>query len=123
MKYRTYRENLRPNPSPSLRGRGLKYQLLLHLSPSACVALFARAWIEIPSSCVVCSIYVVALFARAWIEIQILFHRQQKLLVALFARAWIEIARITPTSVYYNVALFARAWIEINPHFAVYLLA
>ena len=57
------------------------------------VALFARAWIEMPVSVSITVSVAVALFARAWIEI---FHKLPNILdlrVALFARAWIEIER------------------------------
>ena len=55
--------------SPSLRGRGLKYNghNLIHADG---VALFARAWIEIYLIYTTATgILSVALFARAWIEI------------------------------------------------------
>ena len=44
--------------------------ILKTLQPlNAYVALFARAWIEIFVTSLLCSGCVVALFARAWIEI------------------------------------------------------
>ena len=56
------------------------------------VALFARAWIEMPVVIFITSFILVALFARAWIEIFCGFGIQLEHRVALFARAWIEIA-------------------------------
>ena len=57
----------------------------------ATVALFARAWIEIPNFKFNIVDVSVALFARAWIEIFTNFLFVFKFYVALFARAWIEI--------------------------------
>ena len=61
---------------------------------------------------------MVALFARAWIEIFLSFLLCSSLSVALFARAWIEIFAVHPLRTVCNVALFARAWIEMRrlPH-------
>ena len=55
----------------------------------------------------------VALFARAWIEILKLLPFVCFLLVSLFARAWIEISQTSHVCKIFPVALFARAWIEI----------
>ena len=55
--------------SPSLRGRGLKWQYTLNEVLNTCVALFARAWIEITFRFALNFADTVALFARAWIEI------------------------------------------------------
>ena len=58
----------------------------------------------------------VALFARAWIEISYTDSGAQTMEVALFARAWIEIKDLAcKSAVLMAVALFARAWIEIPP--------
>ena len=54
------------------------------------VALFARAWIEIPCMPLPRVLYSVALFARAWIEIVKILFSLPSATVALFARAWIE---------------------------------
>ena len=56
-------------PSPSSRGRGLKSSTADTTVPSAMVALFTRAWIEISCFCVDYRVCCVALFTRAWIEI------------------------------------------------------
>ena len=57
----------------------------------------------------------VALFTRAWIEIPRLTPCLYVQLVALFTRAWIEIQEQTSgVGITANVALFTRAWIEIN---------
>ena len=61
--------------SPSLRGRGLKYENILVFYRQLPVALFARAWIEIMSSPSSHLYHIVALFARAWIEIDQVFTR------------------------------------------------
>ena len=89
---------------------------------------------------------LVALFTRAWIEIPLRVASTTGHLVALFTRAWIEIARITPTTINYNkspslrgrglkypnnfpvsnsknVALFTRAWIEIDCLLRCHVLA
>ena len=55
------------------------------------VALFTRAWIEIPVASVVQDDTGVALFTRAWIEIFKQPLRKYRRKVALFTRAWIEI--------------------------------
>ena len=54
------------------------------------VALFTRAWIEIPSLAVLSCFYSVALFTRAWIEIANVLNKNYVYIVALFTRAWIE---------------------------------
>ena len=57
--------------SPSLRGRGLKYDQLAEYYDFLNVALFTRAWIEIPDSYFLYTPReIVALFTRAWIEIK-----------------------------------------------------
>ena len=56
------------------------------------VALFARAWIEIPIHEKTFNAKLVALFARAWIEMPMPISKHGEALVALFARAWIEIS-------------------------------
>ena len=101
------------------------------------VALFTRAWIEIPLYGCDTAIDKVALFTRAWIEIEYLEIEEEEVVVALFTRAWIEIylnydvsedAPTSPSSrgrglkyIVFNcflrhsrVALFTRAWIEIS---------
>ena len=137
MKWQIPRNRPPRKASPSSRGRGLKYFLQvviisLHRSPSSrgrglkfprrairhgyCwVALFTRAWIEMPESCTAALYSAVALFTRAWIEItrqaaQLKQHRSPSSrgrglkyeavcqacstrAVALFTRAWIEILR------------------------------
>ena len=55
------------------------------------VALFTRAWIEIPKSRAKKFVPAVALFTRAWIEILRKSLQLCLLPVALFTRAWIEI--------------------------------
>ncbi len=56
------------------------------------VALFTRAWIEIPAVAKRCITAFVALFTRAWIEIisDVVF--TMVIVVALFTRAWIEMS-------------------------------
>ena len=77
--------------SPSLRGRGLKSNIVSAIHVVQAVALFARAWIEIACMKWQCHGVYVALFARAWIEIQTQISLPVICVVALFARAWIEI--------------------------------
>ena len=99
------------------------------------VALFTRAWIEIPLVVVFLSWFVsrplhegvdwnetskckcfpklVALFTRAWIEIFAKDPYYPLCLVALFTRAWIEIFWLYRRLWRLEVALFTRAWIEI----------
>ena len=84
-------------PSPSSRGRGLKFFVIAKLMIFAIVALFTRAWIEIRCRLIFEIVVVVALFTRAWIEIgrrhlPVVYER-----VALFTRAWIEISLLTST--------------------------
>ena len=55
--------------SPSLRGRGLKYEIITQFSQRHGVALFTRAWIEIHQETRAEKRLFVALFTRAWIEI------------------------------------------------------
>ena len=58
----------------------------------ASVALFTRAWIEIPPPNFATHICSVALFTRAWIEIKSVYNAPNgDFIVALFTRAWIEI--------------------------------
>ena len=100
------------------------------------VALFTRAWIEIPYTRRSKKSKRVALFTRAWIEIPlnlaintagtaspssrgrglkcncqfaviVIIH------VALFTRAWIEIKTYKKHYLRWGVALFTRAWIEM----------
>ena len=54
------------------------------------VALFARAWIEMPPAVLPSDVTLVALFARAWIEMYCHAPKMTLCKVALFARAWIE---------------------------------
>ena len=56
------------------------------------VALFTRAWIEIPANDFVSTLLRVALFTRAWIEMVLQTPLQEQEVVALFTRAWIEIS-------------------------------
>ena len=56
----------------------------------------------------------VALFTRAWIEIPFVLQTFYELHVALFTRAWIEIPTMLANVAGYVVALFTRAWIEIT---------
>ena len=58
--------------------------------------------------------FCVALLARAWIEICKLLPSGVYLNVALLARAWIEMARGRTIGCLGLVALLARAWIEIR---------
>ena len=76
--------------SPSSRGRGLKFQRLWYRLIKAIVALFTRAWIEIPKPRLKRLDDLVALFTRAWIEIAVYRCQHRQYLVALFTRAWIE---------------------------------
>ena len=78
------------------------------------VALFTRAWIEIPAHLSRAGGCVVALFTRAWIEMQRLCFACRPRHVALFTRAWIEIASGQDIQISRLVALFTRAWIEIR---------
>ena len=55
-------------PSPSSRGRGLKFLQVIFCQHYKDVALFTRAWIEIDGSTPFEYVYTVALFTRAWIE-------------------------------------------------------
>ena len=55
--------------SPSLRGRGLKYDKHKNADTDSKVALFTRAWIEIQMQKTLINYNIVALFTRAWIEI------------------------------------------------------
>ena len=57
---------------------------------------------------------LVALFTRAWIEIPFSVAKIGKDFVALFTRAWIEITAFCLDNANYRVALFTRAWIEIG---------
>ena len=113
MKYRFATAGEIAVESPFSRGRGLKLQRKEETWQKEKVALFTRAWIEMPSSCVVCSIYVVAFFTRAWIEISCHEKLSSVRAVALFTRAWIEIPTSSSKSMSAGVALFTRAWIEI----------
>ena len=54
------------------------------------VALFTRAWIEMPFLSSLLFLKCVALFTRAWIEIHGVTCPDPELYVALFTRAWIE---------------------------------
>ena len=99
--------------SPSSRGRGLKYLLILLNDFALWVALFTRAWIEIHPKEVVKHCNDVALFTRAWIEMQNKKASRRFGLVALFTRAWIEISQYPILDIRKIVALFTRAWIEI----------
>ena len=56
-------------PSPSSRGRGLKYCDIAPEEVKGIVALFTRAWIEIFAPFDIPAHLIVALFTRAWIEI------------------------------------------------------
>ena len=83
--------------SPSLRGRGLKYCSL------SVVRVFRRRplcegvdWNTNHKP--LCNRKCVALFARAWIEMGIKFNMRFVYNVALFARAWIEMPRRKPES-------------------------
>ena len=56
----------------------------------------------------------VALFTRAWIEIPLVYDDSLSYYVALFTRAWIEIICFGNNLPSTSVALFTRAWIEIS---------
>ena len=56
-------------PSPSSRGRGLKFLYTVYDLFACAVALFTRAWIEIVFTLDKVKSTNVALFTRAWIEI------------------------------------------------------
>ena len=77
------------------------------------VALFTRAWIEIPAKQAPAKLPCVALFTRAWIEMYMISDMGQWYDVALFTRAWIEISFKIAKLVDGVVALFTRAWIEM----------
>ena len=55
--------------SPSLRGSGLKYRLLVPPLTLRPVSLFTREWIEIPCNSARVRASQVSLFTREWIEI------------------------------------------------------
>ena len=78
------------------------------------VALFTRAWIEIPVlSSTVRSIASSPFSRGRGLKLNLVDFCNARRLVALFTRAWIE---ITPLEFVYTtvyVALFTRAWIEI----------
>ena len=80
--------------SPSLRGRGLKSVSNSRNLRGVSVALFTRAWIEIPFFSSSDFLKCVALFTRAWIEILTLPKGEFVSCVALFTRAWIEIIKM-----------------------------
>ena len=61
---------VKPNPSPSSRGRGLKWLSEKVKDNLLQVALFTRAWIEIWWVHELVRSFDVALFTRAWIEIK-----------------------------------------------------
>ena len=84
--------------SPSLRGRGLKLSGCPLTAAPQPVALFTRAWIEIPRIMPFFAYQVVALFTRAWIEIFLCKNMTFRTWVALFTRAWIEIPPYKPLS-------------------------
>ena len=56
---------------------------------------------------------LVALYARAWVEIPKLLFQMSSLDVALYARAWVEMFFPSTKRVSKAVALYARAWVEI----------
>ncbi len=91
MKYIHERKALAHFWSPFSRGRGLKYGAEERGFIYADVALFTRAWIEIPETSILLKFSFVALFTRAWIEIIGETVKIKNTLVALFTRAWIEI--------------------------------
>ena len=122
--------------SPSSRGRGLKLCLLLRMSRYQTVALFTRAWIEIP--------YTSESFGGyrspssrgrglKWYTLDYTVDYRMspssrgrglkfckhtyscsRRRVALFTRAWIEIYTNFIGDLATSVALFTRAWIEIR---------
>ena len=108
-------------PSPSLRGRGLKYFAALLSVLNIIVALFTRAWIEIRYFERMTGVNGVALFTRAWIEIDYKPSGKPENPVALFTRAWIEIIFANGNDLCMFVALFTRAWIEI--YWGIYITA
>ena len=121
--------------SPSSRGRGLKLRHIAKRMNWTSVALFTRAWIEIPYNWTASDPARVALFTRAWIEIL----AQASCLLCLLspssrgrglkydatAVSISKISRPLHEGVDWNkgiflasqcksqVALFTRAWIEI----------
>ena len=60
------------------------------ITTTGAVALFTRAWIEIPYNQDDFYACFVALFTRAWIEMIPTFRPTSRCSVALFTRAWIE---------------------------------
>ena len=102
-----------------------------------CVALYARAWVEIPTGGGATPTYGVALYARAWVEIALIMHkwsekasrplregvgRNQKRMTLTCAHGrrplregvgrnwlWRQSWRL-----WQPVALYARAWVEIT---------
>ena len=99
--------------SLSLRERGLKSFKICIKHLLCCVALLARAWIEIQMPELIKSMKDVALLARAWIEMSAITDIVFDSRVALLARAWIEIMSLSILAISCGVALLARAWIEI----------
>ena len=109
-----FMKNAPRKPSPSSRGRGLKYCTAYRTWLFFCVALFTRAWIEIVLVRQSKITGTVALFTRAWIEMGTKSHISLTICVALFTRAWIEINRSVCQCRWQFVALFTRAWIEMS---------
>ena len=73
----------------------MKYKTIIQITHKRCVALFTRAWIEIPLYGCDTAIDKVALFTRAWIEIKDIPDEIVFVTVALFTRAWIEMGKKT----------------------------
>ena len=112
LKYDLCDTQAQEHTSPSSRGRGLKFDRELVVLYRCTVALFTRAWIEISIHRLWEDKHQVALFTRAWIEIKLQHSTNVSKSVALFTR--IEITLSIYASSVSIVALFARAWIEIR---------
>ena len=84
--------------SLSLRERGLKSDEAVRDEEKKCVALLARAWIEITVTHCIAWQTKVALLARAWIEMFCWLVLGVLVVVALLARAWIEILPMSKTN-------------------------
>ena len=77
------------------------------------VALYARAWIEMPCFCPI-STAISCRPLREGVDRNLIINVHPQLNpVALYARAWIEIPGTINPSSSNAVALYARAWIEI----------
>ncbi len=114
MKWDFHRHYTNHAASPSLRGRGLKCNILCPAFVPSYVALFARAWIEIFTAPSLSTQVSSPSLRGRGLKSRLQRKMSQGMSVALFARAWIEIGVKRPSRSSSSVALFARAWIEIS---------